>query len=132
VTTLSDLAASLLPFWFDRKRARLLVHRAYLAHNGSDSFFLDVTNHSRTREIEVTHVWFDTKPQIAVLNPERPLPVRLKPEQSWQTWIAANQIPASLQAAMYDLGRARLSTGRILKSRPNQDVPEAGSVPGSR
>jgi len=128
--TAASLFARLFGSFLDRRRARLLVHRALLLPNGPECFFFNITNLSKGREIELTHVWLDTVPQIPVNNPARRLPVRLRPDQSWETWIEVSMVPPTLHPSVYDVGRARLSTAHVLKSSPNVDVPRSGAVPG--
>src|SRR5215831_7633069 len=89
---------AILPAFFNRRRLRVRVHRAFfLEHEsayyvtgvilaprpqGVECFFVNLTNRSSARDLEVTHVWFQANRQIQILHPERPLPVRLKPDQS--------------------------------------------------
>lgn len=113
-----------------RRKVRLTVHRAFFVAAKRECFFVNVTNLSKDRELEITHVWFDCKPQIAVLQQDRMLPKRLKPDETWETWIDVSKIPSKLHESAYTLGRARLSSGRIIKSSKNIDVPEAGIIPG--
>jgi hypothetical protein len=61
--------------------------------------------------------------------PDRPLPKRLKPDETWETWVDVGRVP-DVGDKVYKLGRARLSTGVVIKSRKNAAVPEQGSVPG--
>ena len=113
-----------------QRRVRFTVHRAFFISSGIECFFLNVTNISPKKEIEITHVWFDNKPQIPVLNKDRPLPKRLKPDETWETWIKVAKIPEWILESPYDKARLRISTGRIIKSKKNKNVPETGSVPG--
>ncbi len=114
----------------DRRIIRFTVHRAFFLRSGRECFFLNVANLSRTREIEITHVWFDTAPQVPALEPDRPLPKRLKPDESWETWVDAARLPAESQQSAFRLGRLRLSTGTVIKSKKNRNVPPQGAVPG--
>jgi hypothetical protein len=113
-----------------RRRVRLTVHRAFFVATGRECFFLNVTNLSTDRELEITHIWFDCKPQIPALQLDRMLPKRLKPDETWETWIDVSRVPVELHESVYTLARARLSSGRIIKSMKNVDVPDAGVVPG--
>ena len=120
------------PFWqafARRRRVRLLVHRAYFS-TGEPCLFLNLTNVSQGRDIEITHVYFDVEPQVHALRPERRLPKRLKPDETWETWLEASRLPADLGDSVYRLGRARVSSGRIIKSAKNKTVPSQGYVPG--
>ncbi len=118
------------PAFGDRRRLRVLVHRAFLTATGQECFFVNVTNLSHNREIEITHIWFDCDPQIPALQPARRLPKRLKPDETWETWVEVNKIPSALQQDAYTLARARLSTGKVIKSEENTAVPHAGTIPG--
>ena len=53
-----------------------MVHRAFFAHGyqGRQQFFIKVTNLSPQREVEISHLWFETDPPTQILNPVRPLP----------------------------------------------------------
>ncbi len=47
-----------------------MVHRAFFAHGyqGRQQFFIKVTNLSPQREVELTHLWFETDPPTQILN----------------------------------------------------------------
>jgi hypothetical protein len=113
-----------------RRRLRLLVHRAYFSGDVRECYFINATNLSHDREIEITHVWFDVTPKVFAMPPDRPLPKRLKTDETWETWVEADRLPRDLGDRVYTLARARLSTGRVVKSRKNEDVPSEGTVPG--
>ena len=93
--------------------------------------FINVVNHSIHRDVEITHVWIEHQGQASILNPERKLPYRLKPEQSWETWIKYSDLPKNIATNVNNLARVKLSNGKVLKSRVNKNVPSAGHVPGS-
>ncbi len=113
-----------------RQEVRVLCHHAYLRPSAG-CYFVNVTNLSLSRHVQITHVWFKCEPEVHVLNPERPLPRLLRPEESWETWIEADKLPHSMGDQVYTMARVRLSNGRIFKSKLNEDVPSAGFVPGS-
>lgn len=113
-----------------RQAVRVLCHRADLLPQGEDCYFINVTNLSLQRNAEVTHVWIQCEKDIPVLNAFRTLPRRLRPEESWETWIEANKLPPSIRDDAFKLARVRLSNGRIIKSTENTNVPIAGYVPG--
>jgi hypothetical protein len=113
-----------------RRRATLQVHHAYFAGTGRACYFLNLTNRSNQRDIEVTHVWFAVEPEVHAHPSDRPLPKRLKPDETWETWVEADRIPSLVGERIFTLGRARLSTGRILRSQKNEHVPTQGMVPG--
>ena len=118
------------PAFGDRRRIRLLVHRAFFPAAGRECFFINATNLSHNREIEITHIWFDCAPQIPALHPDRLLPKRLKPDETWETWVEIDKVPTELHETAYTRARARLSTGKIIKSEENTDVPDMGIIPG--
>jgi hypothetical protein len=109
----------------------LLCHRADLLPLGEDCYFINVTNLSLQRDAEVTHVSIQCEKDIPVLNALRTLPRRLRPEESWETWIEVKTLPPSIRDDAFKLARVRLSNGRIIKSKENKNVPTAGYVPGS-
>ena len=116
------------------RRVRVTVHRAMFRDRltfGPECYFVNVTNHSLSREVEITHVWFDTPVNVHVLPAERPLPKRLKVDEVWTTWIRASELAAALtDDAVYRLARVRLSTGRVFRSKADRSMPPFGSVPG--
>jgi len=124
------------------RRIRVRAHRAAFFRGTEDAatsvrtmsaqrlpcLFINVTNLSPRREVEITHVWVATEPQVQVLNPSRPLPARLRLDESWETWIELSRLPA-VPDELEHLARIRLSNGKVLKSRRG-DPPPAGFVPG--
>lgn len=69
----------------DERLLKLLVHKARFVNNETEYFFINATNLSPMREVEVTHIWFEGDGQIAVLQDDRPLPKRLKLDETWET-----------------------------------------------
>jgi len=109
---------------------RLTVHIAHFAQTGAPCCFINATNLSPT-DVELTHVWLATFPPTYPTTPDRPLPKRLRPQESWEVWIPVASLPGSLaEAELHRMGRARLSTGSVVESVANEGVPEQGSVPG--
>lgn len=107
------------------------VHRAYFVGRPAECYFINLTNLSPRRALEVTHVWYeDETNHIPVLQETRPLPVRLDLDQSWETWIEAGALPTHHRSDAFRYFRARISTGKVFTSRPNPKVPPVGSVPG--
>jgi hypothetical protein len=120
----------------DRRSVRVLVHLASFDRDGRECYFVNVTNLSRNRTIEITHVWFDTTRPVSCSPVERPLPKRLSPDESWETWADAGQVLSSpvdttRKSTPFDLARVRLSTGKVIKSQKNRNVPPEGSIAGS-
>jgi len=114
-----------------RQSVRVLCHRAFFLQGGAECYFINVTNLSLSRDVELTHVWMVCDRELPILNPLRPLPRRLKPEESWEIWIPLSSIPTSVRDDAFRLARVRLSNGRIVKSKKNMNVVSAGFVPGS-
>lgn len=115
--------------WQQRRRnVRVLVHRAVFLPSSPEHFFVKVTNLSPAREIEVTHVWFQTEPPVHVFNHDRPLPARLRLDETYETWCPVVSVPEI--ANVERLGRVRLSNGKVVKARLHKGVPPAGYVAG--
>ena len=121
----------LISKWGDLRKVRFRIHRATFIHSQEECFFCNITNLSRNREIEITHLWFDIKPKIHLINMERPLPKRLKPDEPWETWIPTRDIPEKYHSNLFYRGCIRLSTGANLRSRIDKKVPGYGTVPGA-
>jgi hypothetical protein len=115
-----------------RRRVRVLVHRAIFLPASPEQYFMKVTNLSPSREVEITHTWFDTQPPVHIMNPARPLPARLRLDEEYETWVPVAAVPDVPNVER--LGRVRLSNGKVVKSRHNRTVPPVGAVagPGSR
>lgn len=94
------------------------------------ALFLTLTNLSRSREVEVTHVWLDTAPPLDSNRPERRLPRRLQPDETWETSLFLDGMPEPAPRDPIPLARARLSSGRTLRARLKPRVSPVGSVPG--
>lgn len=110
---------------------RLAVHVATFVPSTRFALFINATNLSQALEREITHIWIDSDPKIHVINDKRPLPKRLKPQETWETWIDLWQLPREiLNDRLHTSVRARLSTGEIISAVLNEDVPQQGFVPG--
>jgi hypothetical protein len=112
-----------------RQRVRVLVHAgAFIDPTGKPIptmfNFVKVTSLSTTRDVEITHVWFATEPPVYMVNPARSLPARLRPEQTYETWIEASALPKTPK--IEELCRVRLSRGKTAKSKINRDVLRFG------
>lgn len=116
------------------RRVRVRVHRAMFIEPsgiGEECYFVNVTNVSLNRAVEITHVWFEVPGMVSVLRKERPLPKRLKADETWETWIEAVKLPVEhTDIDVFRMGRVRLSTGKVVKSKRNKQVPSLGFVPG--
>jgi cobalamin biosynthesis protein CbiG len=111
-----------------RRRLRVLVHRGVFLPTSAEHYFIKATNLSRQRELEITHVWCETEPPVHVLNPNRPLPARLRLDETFETWIGVAAIPDVPNVER--LVRVALSNGKVVKSRLNKHVPPVGGVAG--
>jgi hypothetical protein len=128
-TPILSLVNELTGGYLNRRRVRLQVHAAYVRNgNPTPYYFLSVTNKSSTRDVEVTHVWFATNPTVHILDPQRPLPVRLHHDEAWETCIEVARLPDV--PGMDRLGRVRLSSGDTVHSTPNRNGPSQGFVAG--
>jgi hypothetical protein len=78
----------------DRRKLRLTVHRAFFG-TGQECFFINATNLSRDRKLEITHVWFDLDSQVHAMPADRPLPKRLEPDETWETWIECERLESA-------------------------------------
>jgi TIR domain-containing protein len=114
--------------------ARILdvrVHRAFFSGDNQECHFVNLTNLSPRRVLEVTHVWYeDEAHHIPIIQRSRTLPVRLELDQSWETWIESSRLPLSHRQDAVSRFRVRISTGSVYASRPNPSVPPMGMVPG--
>jgi hypothetical protein len=127
---LEKLFSLLVGILQDFRRVRFRCHLAFFAGQQEPHVFLTITNTSRNRDVEITHVWLDLTPPIAAVPPQRPLPKRLRPDEIWETWIPLTAVPAHLHAHVLAHGRMRLSTGRVSRAIPDKDVPFEGYVAG--
>ncbi|GAA3832437.1 hypothetical protein GCM10022403_076950 [Streptomyces coacervatus] len=95
---------------------------------GVEYFFIKVTNLSSQREVWVTHIWFATDPEKHVLNPERPLPIRLRLDETFETSIPVSEVTSGVD--LERRVRVALSSGDVFNSRLNVNVPPVGFVAG--
>lgn len=111
---------------------KVRVHRAFFVSDITQYYFINLTNISPSRSVEVTHIWYQDEDghHIPVIEPSRMLPVRLDLEQSWETWIAVDELPIDKRENAYQNFYARLSTGDIFRSEANPNIPPHGIVPG--
>ena len=113
----------------NRRRVRVLVHLGFFVGQAPPYFyFVKITNLSQGRDIEITHVWFATSPPVHLLLPERPLPARLRPDETWEGWADAAALAHASNVERS--GRVRLANGKTVKAKPNKDVPPVGYVAG--
>ncbi|WP_008309994.1 GUN4 domain-containing protein [Leptolyngbya sp. PCC 6406] len=118
---------------FDASRTiKVRVHRAFFTNSPTEYYFINVTNLSPVRLLEITHIWYedDKNHHISVAQPSRTLPVRLDLDQSWETWISVNELPVDNREHACQNFYVRISTGDVFKSEANLHVPLRGTVPG--
>lgn len=116
---------------YDTRSIRIRVHRAYFLNKPEEHcFFINVVNSSPTTDIEITHVWYEGSTRVDILEPRRPLPRRLQPNESWETWIRSTEVPSDPDP--FTNFRVRISTGKVFNSEQNRDVPPRGFVPGGK
>jgi serine/threonine protein kinase len=109
----------------------LRVHRAYFGGEPPECYFINLTNLSPRRALEITHIWYeDETHHIPVIRASRPLPVRIDVDRSWETWITSQSLPPHHRDDACRRFRARISTGTVFASQENPDVPPIGTVPG--
>jgi hypothetical protein len=135
-----DLTAPLL--WFAdqargwqqrRRRVRVLVHRGIFLPAPPEYNFMKVVNLSPSREIEITHVWFDTNPPVHIDNRARPLPVRLRLDETFETWVPVAAVPDAPNVERLGgvLLSAARSSSRDATRRSRRWAPWPGQGPGS-
>jgi hypothetical protein len=112
------------------RRVQVRVHFAAWLSTNELSVFVNVTNTSRDRDVEITHIWFETQPPIHLANAERPLPKRLQHDESWETWAPLLSFPPEHWSALPRLARVRISTGEVFHGKENKNVPALGTVAG--
>jgi hypothetical protein len=124
---IASLATAVVQGW---RKVRVTVHRGYLVGSSDEQLFINVTNLSPKREVEVIRVWFATSPNVEVFNPARPLPKRLRCDESWETWTPVSQLPSLDLPYAGRKARVQLSSGKTISSMDRKDVPPYGNVPG--
>jgi hypothetical protein len=95
-------------------RVRLRVTHGYPEHvGGPRSVQITLTNRSR-RTVSVTRIWLATEPPVEILPTSQP--DIISPTGTLSIAISAIGVPP--HADLQRCGRAELSDGRVLKSRP--------------
>jgi len=105
---------------------RVLAHRAFFDQNPLEHFFIKIVNMTPDADVEVTHVWYQNGCRVDILI--RPLPVRLRPSETWETYIPTSRIPRDTR--VFENFHALISTGEVFASMQNRDVPPRGYVAG--
>ena len=98
-----------------------------------ERFHIKITNLSAKRPISITHTWVEsldpTKHPVQIINPVRPLPARLGPDDQYETWVPVREVPEPELGVEWRF-RVQLTSGKVIKSRPNRRVPPSGFVAG--
>ena len=105
---------------------RVLAHRAYFDRNPMEHFFIKIVNITPDADVEVTHVWYQNGRRVDILS--RVLPTRLRPSETWETFVPTASVPPDADAFRHF--HALLSTGQVFASEHNKDVPPRGYVAG--
>jgi len=106
---------------------RVLVHKAYFQNNPVQYFFIKIVNITSDAEVEVTHVWCESDTEtVDILT--APLPRRLKPFETYETWVPVEDI--SEHDDIFQHFRVVVSTGEVFSSQQNVDVRPIGFVAG--
>jgi hypothetical protein len=124
----------LLPWVADhllnRRRVSVLVHKGSWLPRSESHYFVKVTNLSSKRDVEITHVWFEGDPPVYTVGTYRPLPQRLRPDETWEGWVKAIDLAHATEIERS--ARVRVTGKRkVVESRRNEDVPPVGNVAGS-
>lgn len=108
-------------------KVQVLVHKAYFLNNPVQHFFIKITNATLDVEIEVTHVWCENDTEtVDILTV--PLPRRLKPFETYETWVPVADIPE--HDDIFQHFRVVVSTGEVFTSHQNVNVRPFGFVAG--
>ena len=130
VGILLEITDRLRAFQQARRRLRVLVHRGYFQGGPVPFYFVKVRNLSSARDVVITHVWFEAAPPVHLLLKERPLPKRLRPDETWEAWIPAADLAHAQDVERSGRVLMTAKRNRVVKSRPNTETPPAGFVPG--
>lgn len=107
-----------------KPKLRVLVHRGYFSGNPVEYFFIKIVNITSKVNIVVTHVWYKNGQRIDILN--RPLPVRIKSNGIWETFIPSVNI--TNENDVFQHFHVLISTGEVFDSEHNKDVPPVGYI----
>lgn len=112
-----------------RTKVNILVHEAFFTKDPSriPFYFIKVINQSPETDFTITHIWVkDESKEIDILNPDRPLPHKLKKTDVWETWFPKNLIHDHNN--VFTNVFVVLSNGNEYKSKKNMKVRPAGFV----
>lgn len=106
---------------------RVLVHKGYFEGNPVQHFFIKIINTMRDTDVEVTHTWYENDGETVDIL-AAPLPRRLKPSETYETWVPVADIPQ--HENVFQHFRAEVSTGEVFASQQNVNVRPRGFVAG--
>jgi hypothetical protein len=106
---------------------RVLIHKAYFLNSPIQHFFIKIINATRDADVEITHVWYENETRTVEILSAR-LPRRLKPSETYETWVPVSDIPESEDCFQHF--RVVVSTGEVYTSQQNQNVRPYGFVAG--
>jgi hypothetical protein len=114
-----------------RQGVQVKVHRGFFEGDNTEYYFVKVVNASPQRDIEIAHIFIEHAPPVHIVNTSRPLPRRLKPDETYETWQQLSTLPPDIRNNAFSLFRVQLSNDKIYKSFKNTKVPNRGFVAGS-
>ena len=92
---------------------------------GSQGLYVKIVNLSG-HDVEATHVWLATTPEVDVIALDSNLPVRIRPDETHEVRLPLTGRSDGL--GLEGLVRVRLSSGKIVQSHPNTTAPPFGAV----
>lgn len=117
-----------------KRKVSVLVHKGVFEDDHPEGrdldekyYFVKIINTSPWRDLEVSHIWVDTDPIFHVLNDDRPLPARIRPDETFETYIPELDLPKHHEN-IETLVKVQLSVGKIFSSHQNIKVPGQGQI----
>ena len=92
---------------------------------GSQGLYVKIVNLSG-HDIEATHVWLATAPEIDLITFDPALPARIGPDDTHEVRFPLSGLPEDRE--LERLVRVRFSSGKIVTSRPSATVPPSGAI----
>lgn len=110
-------------------KVQVLVHIAHFLKNPKKKFyFLKITNLYKRKEIKVEHSYYHGSEVINYIFKKRPLPVRIKPGDTFEIWFKYKKIPKDED--VFENFFVRTSDDKFHKSKYNVNVPNEGFISG--
>jgi hypothetical protein len=92
---------------------------------------MKVVNLPKDRDIEIANISYETNPRTYNLNSDHPLTARLRPDETFETWVPLADQPEPDAPNPEQLGRVRLPRGKVIKSRLNKYGPPIDCIGGA-